>query len=167
MGYGLLYSLRMLSYLRPCTFSTWMYEHLVIRHCSLIILYKCMFTSCGDMSMLQLDYGLGWFIWIVCERRMFKPRGEAEWFKHPPQVYNQIKHDKAIVESKWLVLCILTLVSMDTTGLWYNMAVIPRPKYTSRQMMVFFWLGIIWMVLTTHLHNIMYYAKACELVFGS
>ena len=56
---------------------------------------------------------------------MFKPRGEAEWFKYLPRVYNQIKHDKAIVESKWLVLYILTLVSMDTTGLWYNMAVIP------------------------------------------
>ena len=27
---------------------------------------------------------------------------------------------KAIVQSKWLVLCILTLVSVDTTSQWYD-----------------------------------------------
>ena len=40
-----------------------------------------------------------------------KPRGEAEWFKSVPQVYNQINHDKAM-----LVLCTQT----PSTLPWYS-----------------------------------------------
>ena len=45
---------------------------------------------------------------------MFKPQGEAEWFKRAPQAYNSINHDKAIVVSG-LYYDVKQLVSMDTT----------------------------------------------------
>ena len=46
-------------------------------------------------AILQLDYSLEWF--IVHERRAFKPRCEAEWFKAHLERTIQINHDKAIV----------------------------------------------------------------------
>ena len=67
---------------------------------------------------------------------MFKPRGEAEWFKHTPRAYNSINHDKAISVSG-LYYDVKQLVPMDTPVpvvydsyiLEYNCH-IPRPQYT-------------------------------------
>ena len=36
--------------------------------------------------------------------RVFKPRGEAEWFKRAPRACNSINHDKAIIVDKGLAL---------------------------------------------------------------
>ena len=70
---------------------------------------------------------------------MFKPRGEAEWFKRAPRAYNSIKHDKAILYIvSGLYYDVKQLVSMDTTvPVVYGSAIYHGHSVHSGQTVVF------------------------------